>query len=90
MAVVSKSVAVLVGQCYEELGQYEKAIEQYKKILPPPEENGKIWVPFYWLAKQVGIQWWEVREGKIYVAPQSLSARGSSTAPTLTSPSTKK
>jgi len=36
----------------------------------PFEEDGKIWVPFYWLAKQTGIRWWEVRNGKIYVAPK--------------------
>ncbi len=35
----------------------------------PFEEGGEIWVPFYWLAKQAGIRWWEVRNGKIYVAP---------------------
>ncbi len=35
----------------------------------PYEEDGEVWVPFYWLAKQVGIRWWEVRNGKIYVAP---------------------
>jgi hypothetical protein len=27
-------------------------------------------VPFYWLAKQAGIKGWEVRDGKIYVAPK--------------------
>ncbi len=37
----------------------------------PFEENGKVWVPFYWLAKQAGIQWWEVRDRKIYIAPRS-------------------
>ncbi len=36
----------------------------------PYEENGVVWVPFYWLAKQAGIRWWEVRNGKIYVAPK--------------------
>ena len=36
----------------------------------PFEEEGKVWVPFYWLAKQAGIRWWEVRNGKIYVAPK--------------------
>ena len=36
----------------------------------PYEENGVAWVPFYWLAKQAGIRWWEVRNGKIYVAPK--------------------
>ena len=36
----------------------------------PYEENGVAWVPFYWLAKQAGIRWWEVRDGKIYVAPK--------------------
>jgi hypothetical protein len=36
----------------------------------PYEENGVVWVPFYWLAKQAGIRWWEVRDGKIYVAPK--------------------
>jgi len=36
----------------------------------PFEEDGKIWVPFYWLAKQTGIKGWEVRDGKIYVAPK--------------------
>jgi len=36
----------------------------------PFEEDGKVWVPFYWLAKQVGIRGWEVRNGKIYVAPK--------------------
>jgi hypothetical protein len=37
---------------------------------PAYEEDGIIWVPFYWLAKQAGIRWWEVRDGKIYVAPK--------------------
>jgi len=36
----------------------------------PYEENEVVWVPFYWLAKQAGIRWWEVRDGKIYVAPK--------------------
>ncbi|MCS7253590.1 MAG: hypothetical protein RMK18_06810 [Armatimonadota bacterium] len=36
----------------------------------PFEENGVAWVPFYWLAKQAGIRGWEVRNGKIYVAPR--------------------
>jgi len=36
----------------------------------PYEENGVVWVPFYWLAKQAGIKGWEVRNGKIYVAPK--------------------
>ncbi|MFA0759645.1 MAG: hypothetical protein NOOUEUKL_002326, partial [Candidatus Fervidibacter sp.] len=36
----------------------------------PYEENGVVWVPFYWLAKQAGIVAWEVRNGKIYVAPK--------------------
>jgi len=36
----------------------------------PYEEGGIVWVPFYWLAKQAGIRWWEVRDGKIYVAPK--------------------
>jgi hypothetical protein len=36
----------------------------------PYEEDGVVWVPFYWLAKQAGIRWWEVRDGKIYVAPK--------------------
>ncbi|MFA0739851.1 MAG: hypothetical protein LKKZDAJK_002977 [Candidatus Fervidibacter sp.] len=36
----------------------------------PYEEGGVVWVPFYWLAKQAGIRWWEVRSGKIYVAPK--------------------
>ncbi|MDW8026897.1 MAG: hypothetical protein RMK94_00730 [Armatimonadota bacterium] len=36
----------------------------------PFEEDGKLWVPFYWLAKQAGIRGWEVRNGKIYVAPK--------------------
>jgi len=36
----------------------------------PFEENGVAWVPFYWLAKQAGIRGWEVRNGKIYVAPK--------------------
>jgi len=36
----------------------------------PYEENGVVWVPFYWLAKQAGIRGWEVRNGKIYVAPK--------------------
>ncbi len=36
----------------------------------PYEENGVVWVPFYWLAKQAGIVGWEVRNGKIYVAPK--------------------
>ena len=36
----------------------------------PYEEDGVVWVPFYWLAKQAGIRGWEVREGKIYVAPK--------------------
>ena len=36
----------------------------------PYEENGVVWMPFYWLAKQAGIRWWEVRNGKIYVAPK--------------------
>ena len=36
----------------------------------PFEEDGKVWVPFYWLAKQAGIRGWEVRNGKIYVAPK--------------------
>ena len=36
----------------------------------PYEENGIVWVPFYWLAKQAGIRGWEVRNGKIYVAPK--------------------
>jgi hypothetical protein len=36
----------------------------------PYEEGGVVWVPFYWLAKQAGIRWWEVRDGKIYVAPK--------------------
>ena len=36
----------------------------------PFEEDGVVWVPFYWLAKQAGIRWWEVRDGKIYIAPK--------------------
>jgi hypothetical protein len=36
----------------------------------PYEEDRVVWVPFYWLAKQAGIRWWEVRDGKIYVAPK--------------------
>jgi tetratricopeptide (TPR) repeat protein len=36
----------------------------------PYEEDGVVWVPFYWLAKQAGIKGWEVRNGKIYVAPK--------------------
>ncbi len=36
----------------------------------PFEEDGKIWVPFYWLTKQAGIRWWEVQDGKIYVVPK--------------------
>jgi len=36
----------------------------------PYEEGGVVWVPFYWLAKQAGIKGWEVRNGKIYVAPK--------------------
>jgi hypothetical protein len=36
----------------------------------PYEEDGVVWVPFYWLAKQAGIRWWEVRNGKIYIAPK--------------------
>ncbi|MFA0732721.1 MAG: hypothetical protein BKPUNTRY_002283, partial [Candidatus Fervidibacter sp.] len=36
----------------------------------PYEEGGVVWVPFYWLAKQAGIKGWEVRNGKIYVAPR--------------------
>jgi len=36
----------------------------------PYEEDGVVWVPFYWLAKQAGIKGWEVRDGKIYVAPK--------------------
>ena len=36
----------------------------------PYEESGVVWVPFYWLAKQAGIRGWEVRNGKIYVAPK--------------------
>ena len=36
----------------------------------PYEEGGVVWVPFYWLAKQAGIKGWEVRDGKIYVAPR--------------------
>ena len=36
----------------------------------PFEEDEVAWVPFYWLAKQAGIRWWEVRNGKIYVAPK--------------------
>ncbi len=36
----------------------------------PYEEVGEVWVPFYWLAKQAGIVGWEVRNGKIYVAPK--------------------
>jgi len=39
-------------------------------VYAPYEEGGVVWVPFYWLAKQVGIRWWEVRDGKIYVAPK--------------------
>jgi hypothetical protein len=36
----------------------------------PYEEGGVVWVPFYWLAKQAGIKGWEVRDGKIYIAPK--------------------
>jgi hypothetical protein len=36
----------------------------------PYEEDGVVWMPFYWLAKQAGIKGWEVRNGKIYVAPK--------------------
>jgi hypothetical protein len=36
----------------------------------PYEEGWVVWVPFYWLAKQAGIRWWEVRNGKIYIAPK--------------------
>jgi hypothetical protein len=36
----------------------------------PYEEGGVVLVPFYWLAKQAGIKGWEVRDGKIYVAPK--------------------
>lgn len=36
----------------------------------PFEEDGKVWVPFYWLARQAGIRGWEVRNGKIYVTPK--------------------
>jgi hypothetical protein len=39
-------------------------------VYAPYEEGGVVWVPFYWLAKQAGIRWWEVRDGKIYVAPK--------------------
>jgi hypothetical protein len=38
----------------------------------PFEKDGEVWVPFYWLAKQAGIPWWEVRNGKIYVAPRPM------------------
>ncbi len=40
------------------------------------EKDGKIWVPFYWLARRAGIQWWEVRNGEIYVAPRGSSGQG--------------
>jgi len=36
---------------------------------PAYEEDGVIWIPFYWLAKEAGIKWWEVKNGRIYVAP---------------------
>ena len=39
-------------------------------VYAPYEEGGVVWVPFYWLAKQAGIRWWEVRDGKIYIAPK--------------------
>jgi hypothetical protein len=32
--------------------------------------------PFYWLAQQAGIKWWEVRNGKIYVALREGSGQG--------------
>jgi len=43
---------------------------------PPFEENGKVWVPFSWLAQQARIGGWEVRNGKIYVAPREGSGQG--------------
>jgi len=33
------------------------------------EEQGIVWIAFYWLAKEAGVRWWEVRNGKIYIAP---------------------
>jgi tetratricopeptide (TPR) repeat protein len=40
------------------------------------EKEGKVWVPFYWLARKAGVKWWEVRNGKIYVAPREGSGQG--------------
>jgi hypothetical protein len=54
------------------------------------EKEGKVWVPFYWLAKQAGSKWWEVRNGKIYIAPKSPSGSGSSASPPLAPPPTRK
>lgn len=41
----------------------------------PFEERGKVWVAFYWLARQVGIRWWEVRNGKIYIASSKMGRK---------------
>jgi hypothetical protein len=34
------------------------------------EEKGKIWVPFYWLAKEAGLKGWELRGKRIYTSRQ--------------------
>ncbi|MEZ8217862.1 hypothetical protein B0813_001399 [Candidatus Fervidibacteria bacterium JGI MDM2 SSWTFF-3-K9] len=36
----------------------------------PFEEHGKIWVPFYWLAKKAGLKDWELKDKRIYTSPR--------------------
>ncbi len=43
----------------------EKQVPQ-RLAYPPYEEKGKVWVPFYWLAKRAGIIAWETRDKRIF------------------------
>ena len=69
-----KPIGVYVGEYVEKkrpLLVIQEVLRRGGVITSPVyEENGIVWVPFYWLAEQAGIRWWEVRNGKIYVAPK--------------------
>ena len=69
-----KPIGVYVGEYVEKkrpLLVIQEVLRRGGVITSPVyEENGVVWVPFYWLAEQAGIRWWEVRNGKIYVAPK--------------------
>ena len=69
-----KPIGVYVGE-YVEKKRPLLVIQEVSRrggVITSPvyEESGVVWVPFYWLAKLAGISWWEVRNGKIYVAPK--------------------